>query len=297
MQDHGLKVFKILYSGEIEEINRNNLLDLFSLLNIVGFYSLAKKKLYIWVGNHASKTIKNYIVKFRQIFKNNYPQYTVLRYITIESKSEPHEFFENTGISKKALHKKISMEEANYKEHDLIITEINELKDEADNYFENEQYEQAISIAKEIIEKAKDINEKTLIRDQIEFISESEARAKAKLVLEDIRKEKQQLKNLFEGMKDETEIVNLYKMANEFEKKYLDYLDLTALSDVKSLLNSITYSYNKFKEENKKSDEHNDMFNQINILRIKAKEALNRREFIKSINLFREILVFLNKCK
>ena len=295
MENQGLKVFKILYSGEIEEINRNNLLDLFSLLNVIGFYSLRKKKLYIWVGSFASRTIKNYIVKFRQIFKTDYPQYSVLRYITIESKSETHEFFENTGISKKALDKRISLEEEKYEKHDLIINQIKELKDEADTYFEKEQFEQAISMAKKIIEKAKEIDEKSLIRDQIEFISESEARAKAKLVLKDIREEKKKIKNLYENLQKNSEIINLHGMASRFEKKYLDYLDLTALSDVKTLLNSIKYSYKKFEEEYKKSNNSDEILNEIEILRNKAKTALNRREFRESINLFREILIILNK--
>lgn len=297
MQNQGLKVFKISYSGEIEEISRNNLLDLFSLLNVIGFYSLRKKKLYIWVGSFASQTIKNYIVKFRQIFKTDYPQYSVLRYITIESKNEPHEFFENTGISKKALDKKISLEEEIYEEHDLIIAQIKKLKDEADFYFENEQFEQTISIAKKIIENAKEIDDRSLIRDQIEFISEAEARARAKLVLKDIREEKKKLKNLYENLQKNSDIINLIELANNFEKKYLDYLELTALSDVKTLLNSIKYSYKKFQDDNKASDNSYELLNQIEILRNKAKKALNQREFRDSINHFKEILIFLNKHK
>ncbi len=295
MQNQGLKVFKISYSGEIEEISRNNLLDLFSLLNVIGFYSLRKKKLYIWVGSFASQTIKNYIVKFRQIFKTDYPQYSVLRYITIESKNEPHEFFENTGISKKALDKKISLEEEIYEEHELIIAQIKKLKDEADFYFENEQFEQTISIAKKIIENAKEIDDKSLIRDQIEFISEAEARARAKLVLKDIREEKKKLKNLYENLQKNSDIINLIELANNFEKKYLDYLELTALSDVKTLLNSIKYSYKKFQDDNITSDNSYELLNQIEILRNKAKKALNQREFRESINHFKEILILLNK--
>ncbi|MFX1276242.1 MAG: hypothetical protein ACFFBP_09575 [Promethearchaeota archaeon] len=294
MKDQQLKVFKILYSGEIEEVINTKLIDLFSLLNVLAFYSQEKKKLYIWVGSHASRTIKNYIVKLRQIFTNDYPEYRVLRYITIESKAEPFEFFENTGISKRSLQKKIYSEESKYEEHENVINQIKDLKDKADTYFEMENYEQAIIISKEIINKAKEINEKLLIRDQIEFISEAEARAKAKVALNDIRMEKKILKNKFENIRQSSDIINIYNEACIFEQKYLEYLDLTALSDAKALINNIKYSYKTFNDEYEKLENFNAFLEDINVLRFKAKEALKQREFQESIKKFKEILIILN---
>ncbi len=294
MQNDDLKIFKILYSGEIEEVINIGLIDLFSLLNVLAFYTREKKKMYIWVGEHASRTIKNYIVKFREIFKNDYPEYRVLRYITIESKTESFEFFNDTGIEKQILQNKISIEDAKYKEHTTVINQIKGLKEEADTYFEKEQYEEAIETSIKIIDKAREIDELSLVQDQIEFISEAKARAKAKSVLEDIRKEKRKLKKQFQNIRHGSDIVQVHNEANFFEQKYLEYLDLTALSDVKVLLNDIKKKFNELKTETKKSALIENFIEKIEILRSKAKDALNRREFLESINLFKEIIVMLN---
>ncbi|MHA1148610.1 MAG: hypothetical protein ACTSR8_10240 [Promethearchaeota archaeon] len=295
MQSQELKVFKIFYSGEISEIESMDLLELFSLLNVLAFYTAQQKRLYIWVGEHASSTLKNYIVRFRQIFTDDYPEYRVLRYITIESLTEPFDFFQNTGISKEDLHAKLEAEDAKYKEHEETISKINNLKDDADTAFENEDYDKAIEIAKQIVELAKSIEDDIILKDQNDFIAEAEARGKAKAVLKEIRKGKKELKQKFKNIKNNNDIIEIYNESRDYKQKFNDYLDLSALSEVKDLLKKIETTYNELQGNIEGTKQFNDFLTTINRIRESSKEALKKGNLIACYNDFKEIIKFLTE--
>jgi len=309
MQSQDLKVFKIFYSGEIKQIETTDFLELFSSVNVIGFYPVAQKRLYIWIGENASRTLKNYIVQFRQTFTDDYPNYRVLRYITIESEAEPFDFFQNTGISKEDLHTQLTTEKVKYTENAETLAKINILKDEADTAFENKDYENAITTADKIIVLAEAINDESIIKDQNEFIAEAEARAKAKNVLKDIREEKKNLNYTFRNMKNEEEIMDLYQESKIFEQKYGDYLDLPALTDVVELINKIENEYKEYQarsqvqfapeelappEEQKPSD-LDSILPDINELREKANNALENRKLLSVYENFKKIVRILEE--
>ncbi|MGQ4873667.1 MAG: hypothetical protein ACP6IY_06275 [Promethearchaeia archaeon] len=294
-----LKVFKLNYAGEIEEINAENLIDLFSLYDVLAFYTSGQKRLYIWIGEYALNSIKKYIAQFRQIFANEYPDYRVLRYITIESKTEPFDFFQNTGIPKNKLHEKIESEQLKYSEHEEIFSKINDLKNDADKAFENEDYSKAIELSEEIIELAIKINDENIIKNQKEFMAEAEARQKARDILKEIRQEKTRLRQKINNISKDEEIIEIYNEAAEFRKKYNDYLNLPALASVVKVLNEIEQKYNEYtgkeRKKEKESDKSRDLIIKISELRNKAIEALEIGKLISSYNYFKEIIQYLDK--
>ena len=89
-----LKIFKLHYSGEVESIDdiSENIIQLFSTVSVLSIYIGLQKRLYTWIGSHASRTLKNYIVQMREIFTRDYFDLRILRYITVESQSEPYDF-------------------------------------------------------------------------------------------------------------------------------------------------------------------------------------------------------------
>jgi hypothetical protein len=190
MENADLKVFRLLYSGEIKEeaIENGTLIGLFSNFSILIFYIRKNKHLYTWIGEDASRTLKNYIVNMRQTFSKEYPHLRVLRYITadsIDTMSENNDFFKDIKISKEKIIKHLELEKSRHEEE--FKAKLKNLKEQADSYFENENFEKAIETSKTIIELATETKDEKLIEDQKAFIAEAEARLKSKSISEEIR--------------------------------------------------------------------------------------------------------------
>jgi hypothetical protein len=178
-----IKIFKLNYSGSFEELLLEDLLRNLSLFNILTFYIPNQKKMYVWIGKRVSHNLKSLIPQIRTTISQEYPNLQILRNITIESGLEPPEFLKTIGIEETVL-------KSNIKELETkllpVLSEINRLKSRADGYFVSNNYEDAIKNAQKIITLAKTINDDSLEQDQINFILESQSRAEALNILQEI---------------------------------------------------------------------------------------------------------------
>jgi hypothetical protein len=230
-----LKIFKLHYSGEVESIDdvSENIIELFSTVSVLSFYVGNQKRLYTWIGPHASRTLKNYIVQMREIFFRDYHDLRILRYITVESQTEPYDFFENTGINKEKLHEHLQKHEDKLTP---VLVEIDELKSKQDRLFEAEEYDKAIEIAYEIIGLAKKIEDPLLEKDQEDFIRGAKYKAEFKKIVIKIEDESEIIKDMIKKSQSTTEIVELHKVVDDFKEDFKEYINLPELENVRKVL-------------------------------------------------------------
>ena len=280
-----VKIFKLHYSGEIETCDENVIdpIELFSSVNVISIYTGGVKTLYVWVGSHASRTLKNYIAYFREMFTKNYYDLRVLRYITIESHLEPFNFFEDTGIDREKLNEHIQNHERKLLP---LLEEINKLKIKQDKLFESEDYEAAIEVANEIIKLAKKIDDVFLEKDQEDFINGSQHKAKIKKILIDIESEFNLIKNKIDVSNNNKDIIDLHNYVEDFKENYSQYFDLietqkqNQVEKVLSLEKQIWQKYsNKFKE-----------IDNLSKLESNIKKALDENELNRSKELLAKSL-------
>ena len=107
MIESKLKIFKLNSSGTLDEVPEIAALDFFKLTNVLVIYALKKKIIYTWIGKNVGLRLKNYIPKLRELFLRDFPDYRVLRNITVESGSESSEFFRVMGFTEKQLKEQI----------------------------------------------------------------------------------------------------------------------------------------------------------------------------------------------
>ena len=228
-----IKIYKITYSGRAEQIIQENMINHFSLFDILTFYIPNQKRLYIWIGKKASPSLKNHISQIRKIHLKNNPNLIILRNITIESGSEPPEFLDLLKITKGDLTERIK---------DLEIkllpsfSEINKLKEKADKFFISGKYEEAIKTAEKIIKIANEIEDKSLEQDQINFIEEAQLRFKALEVLHQIENESKKKIALFDQLISNEDYHAAYKLAEDFKQKYEGKYPLASIPIAQQLI-------------------------------------------------------------
>jgi len=311
LERKNLKIFKLKYGGRIQERKESisEAIELFSSVNIVAIYVIKEKRLYNWIGQNASRTLKSLIVQFRDLFKDEFPNLRVLRYITVESKEEPYDFFQSIGISKEILHGQIDKEADKLQP---VIDEINELKNKIDDLFESENYEEAITYANKILDLARNIDDKSLIKDQEEFIAEAELRIKTKRILEEIRSEKEVIQNQLYNLDNDSDIENFHKTIEQFKEKYEKFVDFSNLPEIQNIITkeadiwqdytqkkeALTTEASKLQEEKEKKENLESRFEDlktlISELRSNAKIAIGKSEIIEAFDNFNKILNNLN---
>ncbi len=272
-----IKIYKITYSGRAKQIIQENMINHFSLFDILPFYIPNQKRLYIWIGKKASPSLKNHIPQIRKILLEDNPNLIVLRNITIESGSEPPEFLDLLGITKDELTLRI---------RDLEIkllpsfSEINKLKDKADKLFISENYEDAIKTAEKIKKIAYEIEDTSLEQDQVNFIEEAQLRFKAIEVLHQIENESKKTIALFDQLISNEDYHAAHKLAEDFKQKYEVKYPLASIPIAQQLiLKNENLIYNrKLKQEEIK--------NTLEQLENNYKKNLNNR----NLNTVKEIL-------
>ena len=203
-----IRIFKVNYSEELFEPEVKKTLDLFTLNNIICVYVRQKKRMYIWIGKSASQSLKNVIPKIRSIASGEHEDMVILRYITIESGSEPSEFFDMIDFSKKELE-----EYVNYQETKLapVISEINDLRENAEVKIKSEEFDAAIVVAKDIIKLAKEIDDIALEKDQEEFIQAVTAKSEAKKLQIRIEEDNKAIEKIEKILEESSELEKLSK--------------------------------------------------------------------------------------
>ena len=108
-----LKIFKLNYSGKFDEVKSENVLDLFSLVNVLAIYVPMQKRMYIWIGKNATQGLKKHIAQTRALFstQKEFSDLKILRNITIEAGSEPSDFFQFIGFSWEDLNEHLKKQE------------------------------------------------------------------------------------------------------------------------------------------------------------------------------------------
>jgi len=276
-----IKIYKITYSGRAEQIIQENMINHFSLFDILTFYVPNQKRLYIWIGKKASPSLKNHISQIRKIHLKKNPNLIILRNITIESGSETPEFLDLLKITKEDLTKRI---------RDLEIkllpsfSEINKLKEKADKFFVSENFEVAITIAEEIKKIANEIEDKSLEQDQVNFIEDAQSRFKAMEYLQQIENESKKMIELFDQLISNEDYHAAHKIVEDFKQKYEVKYPLASIPIAQQLiLKNENLIYNrKLKQEEIK--------NVLEQLENEYKNNLNHR----NLNTVKQILISID---
>lgn len=229
----GIKAFKLKYSGDLEEISTENLLSYFTLFDILTFYNVNQKRLYIWVSKKVSHSLKSHIPSIREIFLKSYPHFKVIRNIIIEQDSEPTDFFEIIGVS-----------ERRYRDHFKqlefkllpVLSEINRLKEGMDKFFELENYKEATNIAQKVLKLAREIDDYTLERNMLNFIEETRIRAKARELAREIEIEAEIKLKVFENLIRAGNYKEAHNIAQDFKDKYQNKFNLHSIQFAQDLL-------------------------------------------------------------
>jgi len=236
MEEQGLKFFKLDYSGSFKEITTDSPLDLFTLVDILAIYIPIQKRMYIWIGKWATQSLRNYIPQIRTRFSEKLPELKILRNITIESGSEPSDFFQPFKFTWETLNSHIDEQETKLKP---IINEIDSLKEQIVKLTNLEDFEEAITLSKEIINLSKKIEDKALENEQKDNIKDLRRRAKLKISTDKVEEETEKIKKNFEDLIDThkpEDIIKAHQMIDEYKIKYENFIDLSVISSASDLL-------------------------------------------------------------
>ena len=226
MEENIVRLFKLTYSGTLIEAKIEDLLNLINVNNILAIHGKQQKRMYIWVGKHATQSLQNLISKIRVITSREYSDLITLRYLNIDSGKEPDDFFEMISVPKEQIREKVE-----YQEKILLpkLEEIKELKGKADEFFISENYDEVIEISNQLIKLAEDIGDESLKLDQEEFILEAKSRDKAKNFRIKLDDKTVKAKKEFDDLIKTENVVEAHKIVEEFKKEYSEDIDLTTV--------------------------------------------------------------------
>ena len=248
-----LKIFKLNYSGKFDEVKSENVLDLFSLVNVLAIYVPMQKRMYIWIGKNATQGLKKHIAQTRALFstQKEFSDLKILRNITIEAGSEPSDFFQFIGFSWEDLNEHLKKQEEVLTP---LIKKIISLQSKQTKLIDSEKYHEAIKISEQIIELAKQINDGALENEQKEIISELNKKSELKTDIDKIKEETRDLKIKFEELvetKTPNNITNAHKMIEEFKQRYEGVFDLTGISESHELIKKDEIVWSNFTKDMK----------------------------------------------
>jgi hypothetical protein len=267
-----LKFYKLTYSGNFAEILEENLINNFNLYNIIAIYSPFKKTLFIWIGKKAAQSLKRHIAVIRQTFSREYPDIYILRNITIESGSEPENFFEMIDIDGVRLEKKLKSQESKSLP---VLSEINRLKEKADKLFIEENFDKAIEISQTVQNLAHEVNDVTLINDQQNFIEEARIKNKALAIFNEIKIEAKIINRKINSLNKDSEYLEIYDLISDFLIKYGEY----NIEEIQSVQDMISV----FQEVKKRSeDKKNKIIETLEEMDIDFNESINQYNLEKA---------------
>ena len=233
MMEQQPKFYKLNYSGKFEEIITKKPLELFTLYTILAIYIPKEKRMYIWVSKNATQSLRKFIPQIRQLFNVELPDLRILRNITIESGEEPFDFFEKLEFSKDHLEEHIDAQESKIKP---AISEINELKEKSEDLIEKEEYIEAIKISEQIIESAQKIDDKALIIDQEDLITNLKEKNKLKDSFSHIMEENNRIKVKYEELIKSDKLIEAHKIVYQFVQENGEDIDLKSIPEIEELL-------------------------------------------------------------
>jgi len=227
------KVYKLRYSGNFEEITQKELNNNLTLFNVLIFYIPDLKRMYVWMGKKAARSLKRHIPQIRSAISRRYPELKILRNITIESGLEPPEFLNIIGIEEEFLKSNIIKLEVRLLP---VLSEINRLKEKSDKFFIANNYGEAIELAQKIVNLARDIDDDSLEQDQINFINEAHLIARASEILNEIEQVCKEKTKIFNQLVEAEEYEEARTIVEEFRQKYADKYELASIPLAQQLL-------------------------------------------------------------
>lgn len=280
-QTVNLKIFKLNYSGNFDEVKSENLLDLFSIVNVLSIYVPMQKRMYIWIGKTATQGLKKHIAQTRALFSTQFPELKILRNITIESGSEPSDFFQFIGFSYEELNDHLKKQEEALAP---IIKKINTLISKQNKLIESEKYTEAIKISEQIIELSHEINDTALESEQKDIISELEQKADLKTDIDKIKDETLDIRNKFENLIEteiSTNIIEAHKIVEKFKQTYEDSFDLTSISESNELIKKEETIWSNFIKDQQFSTRNLEKLKKQVIKALKENKILEAEESLK----------------
>ena len=228
-----LKFFRLNYSGSVKEIFLEELLANISLYSAIVIYVPLERRMYVWIGEKAPKNFKKSSISIRELFNKEYPGISILRNITIESGSEPDSFFELCGFTSEQLKAHLKSQEIKLLP---ITSEINHLKEKADNHFQNDEFEEAIEFAIKIKQLAKQINDDSLENDQENFIEEAKIRNKGKNLINQIIEKSAYVKTRIDQLVQDKNYLGAHHLIQEFISEYEKEYNISAIPEVDDII-------------------------------------------------------------
>jgi len=229
----GFKVYKLRYSGNFEEIPKEELISNLTLFNVLIFYIPDLKRMYVWMGKKAAQSLKRQIPQIRGMISRRYPELKILRNLTIESGLETPEFLNIIGIEEEILKSNIKKLEVRLLP---VLSEISRLKEKSDRFFIVSNYGEAIKLAQKIVDLAREIKDDSLEQDQISFIKEAHIRARASEILNEIEKVCKELTKKFNQLVETENYEEARTIVEEFKQKYADKYELSSIPLAQQLL-------------------------------------------------------------
>jgi len=274
MSENLINTFKLNYDGTFEEIDFQNIKDVFTIVNILAIYIQRKKIMYIWIGKSATQALKNHISRIRVLLKEEFPQFRIMRNITVEMRAETFDFFKNLNINKEELYSQINQQE---KVILPIVKKIDNLKVKANKLIKSQEYGKAITNLKEVIELAQKIEDDATIIEQKKKISELTQKHDSKKIVSTIEEAALQAEKEYNELLGKNDIVGAYRIVESFEKNFETTYDLSLIPGAKILISKAKKRWNT-----EKAKQETDLFKLEKNFNI----AIKKKEYDKASEIY-----------
>ncbi|TFG05827.1 MAG: hypothetical protein EU539_08880 [Promethearchaeota archaeon] len=249
MEATNIRVFKLNYSGSFDELGSENLLDLFSLTDVLAIYVPMQKRMYIWIGSYATQGLKKHIAQIRALFSTQLSELKILRNITMEAGSEPSDFFQFMGFTWEELNSQLKQQK---EELSPIFSKIKSLEEQQTELIDSEGYQDAIKIAEKIIALAKEIKNDSLIIEQEDLITELIKKAEIKTDVDMVKKNTLDVKKKFDNLiitNNPNDVIEAHHLVEDFKNEYKDKFDLKLIPEAVELFNEDDRIWSTFAKE------------------------------------------------
>jgi hypothetical protein len=233
MSKNIIKTFKLNYDGTFDEIAYANIKDVFTIVNILAIYISNQKKMYIWIGKNATQALKKHVAQIRVLLKEEFPHFRIMRNITFDMRSEPFEFFETLNITKEELYAQIDHQE---KIVLPIIEKIDLLKNKLENLIKSENFEEAITILKDIIFLAEKIEDDATITEEQNRILEINQKFENKKIITKIEEEVLKTEAGYNKFIRNKNVFGAHTLVQAFIKEFEAVYDLSLIPSAKNLI-------------------------------------------------------------
>lgn len=272
-----IKIFKLNYDGTFDDISYTDLKDAFTITSIIAIYINKERIMYSWIGSNASQSLLNHIPRLRVIIKEDFPEFRIIRYITIGMREEPFDFFDKLNLAKEELHAQIEQQENIILP---VLEEIKVIKNKSEQMVNDGNYEEAIITLGESIKLAKYIKDEALETEYKRRVSEiTESYINRKIVSE-IQEETLKVRREFYDFLDMDDNFGAHTLIDNFMAKYENIYDLTLNSSAKALIK---------KDKEMRQKEIVQFKSELNQLEYIFKSSLDEKNLIKAGNIIEKV--------